>query len=664
MTVTSFEIRSREPYEDGRPFGDIGAYERIDGVLHLSVDPLHAANSGVVDLDRAARDADGRVRFEAAATLLQPVDPTKANGRLLGDVVNRGGRTFVAYNLAARDASKPDWIPAGDGFLMRRGWTIASIGWQWDVPAGPGLVGLEAPIALDGGEPIEGSVAITHQGFVPAPHVFLADRTHRPYMAAGSGAAGIEQADARLLVRDYPDAPRREIERVRWRFARVEDGRSIPDPAYVALDGGFEAGVIYEVVYRTNVSPVVGAGLLSFRDGASFFRYADSEDNPARGRISHAFALGISQSGRFLRTLLEAGLNLDEAGRPAYDGLHIHVAGARRGEFNHRYGQPSVQYTYGFGHRPPFGYEDATDPRTEEPVPGALSTQRAAGGVPKVIATNSSAEYWRGDAALLHIDMAGTRDLPASSEARTYFFAGTQHGAGAPPLKDTTPADASARGAHFTNVTHYGPAFRAALVNLERWVCDGVEPPASAVPRLADGTAVTRDRAIEAFRAFPAATTPSPARLWSVPRLELGPDVEAGVGTFPPAEGERYPSLVSAVDADGNELAGIRLPDVTVPLATLTGWNPRHPDTGGAGQIMPMTGSTIPLPLSAAERARSGDPRLAIEERYRDRDDYLTRVRAEAERLVEQRYLLQEDIEVVVANASQRWDAIVPIAVG
>ncbi len=657
MAVTSFEIRAREPYEDGRPFGAAGAYERIDGVLHIEVDPLHPANTAVVDLAHAPRESDGLVHFEADLSLLQPTDPSKANGRLLGDVVNRGGRT-LGYNMTARDAAWPDLIPSGDGFLMNRGWTVAAIGWQWDVIRGSGLIGLEAPIALDGGEPIEGTVAVTHQLFAEAPHLLLADRAHRPYTVAD-----LEQPDARLFVRDYPDAPRTEVDRARWRFARVVDERLIPDPNYVALQGGFEAGLIYEVVYRTNVSPVVGAGLLSFRDGASFLRYSTAEDNPARGRLTHAFAIGVSQSGRFLRTLLEAGVNTDEAGRPAYDGLHIHIAGARRGEFNHRYGQPSVQYSYGFGHRPPFGYEDATDPRTEEPVPGALSRQRAAGGAPKVIATNSSAEYWRGDAGLLHIDMAGTRDLPDSPETRVYHFAGTQHGAGAPPLKDVTPTDPSARGAHFTNVTHYGPLFRAALINLERWVCDGVEPPPSAVARVADGTAVTRDRVIEAFRAFPTAVTPRPERLWSVPRLDLGPDAEAGVGAFPPVEGERYPALVSAVDADGNEVAGIRLPDVTVPLATLAGWNPRHRDTGGEGQIMPMTGSTIPFAMNATERARLGDPRPSIDERYLGRADYLDRVRAAAQELVTQRHLLEEDIDLVVQHAAARWEALVPAPV-
>ena len=658
MPVTTFEIRTREAFEGGTLFGDGGAYERIDGVVHVAVDPLHAANAGVVDIDRAARDAGGLVRFDADVTLLQPVDPARANGRLLADVVNRGGRTFMAYNLAARDAQRPQWIPPGDGFLMNRGWTIASIGWQWDVLRANGLMGMTAPAALADGRPIDGWVCVTHQLTAAAPHVPLADGGHQPYVAAD-----LDQHDARLLVRDYPDAPRREIARARWRFARLEGGTAVPDAGHVVLDGGFERGLIYEIIYRTSISPVVGAGLLAFRDAASFFRYSTAADNPARGRITHAFALGISQSGRFVRNVLLAGANADEAGRRVFDGVHIHIGGGRQGEYNHRYAQPSVIHPYGLAHRPPFAFDDTVDLRTGAALPGLLARVRALGVAPKVIATNTATEYWRGDASMLHIDPSGTRDLPDPPEARAYLFAGAQHGVGGPPLADTSPVEPSARGANRFNITHYGPLFRAALVNLERWVCEGVEPPPSAVPRVADGTAVTRAAVIEAFHALPAAVTPDPARLWSLPRLDLGPNSEGQLTTLPPVAGEPFPTLVSAVDADGNEVAGIRAPDVSVPLATLTGWNPRHPESGGAGQIMPLTGSTIPFPISAAERVAVGDPRRSIEERYEHREDYLGRVRTEAERLVAQRYLLAGDVDVVVANADRRWDALVPARV-
>lgn len=658
MAVTRFEIRSREPFEGGRPFGDAGAYERIEGVLHFAVDPAHAANREVVDLDLAERDADGLVHFEADATLLQPVDGARANGSLLLDVVNRGLRTFPRYNRASTSAQDPATIPVGDGFLMRRGWTVVSVGWQWDVIRSRNLIGLDAPVALQGGQPIEGDVSITHQLTAPATHLLLADRQHRPY-----SAARLDQPEARLTLRDYPGAPRREVPRDRWRFGRVEDGRAVDDLDYVTLDGGFVPGPIYELAYRTNVAPVPGAGMLAVRDAASFLRYSSEGVNPAAGRISHAFAFGISQSGRFLRTLLAHGLNVDEAARPVFDGMHIHVGGARRGEFNHRYAQPSMQYAYGFGHLPPFSYDDDVDPLTEAPLPGLFTRLRALGAAPRVIATNSAAEYWRGDAALAHVDAAGERDLPDPPEVRTYLFAGVQHGAGAARLSDTSALDATNRGAHYLNVVDYTPLFRASLINLEAWVRRGTEPPPSRVPRIADGTAVARATVIEAFSAIPGARVPQPDRLWSVPRVDLGAGEEAGVGSFPAATGEPFPTLVSAVDADGNEVAGIRLPDLTTPLGTHAGWNTRHPDTGGDGQIMPMMGSTLPFAVTRSERTSTGDPRPSIQERYEAREAYLDRVRSDAAHLAADRYLLPEDVDVVTADAAARWDVIVPVAV-
>jgi hypothetical protein len=655
MAVVKFEVQSREPYEGGVPFGDAGAYERIEGVLHFAVDPLHAANVGIVDLDRAPRDERGLVHFSADLSLLQPIDGSKANGRLLADVVNRGGRTFVSYNLAPRD---PKGIPPGDGFLMRRGWTIAAIGWQWDVVRPAGLLGLQAPTALIDGQPMVGWVSVTHELSAPAPDVILSDRAHQPYVAVD-----VDQPDARMFVRDYPDAPRQEIERSRWRFARIEDGRAVPDPTRAALDGGFEAGRFYEIIYRTNTSPVVGTGILAFRDAATFLRTSNAADNPARRRLSHAFAFGSSQSGRFLRTLIAGGFNTDEDGHTAYDGFHVHIAGGRMGEFNYRFGQPSLTSPYGPGYRPPFTYEDTVDPLREETLPGLLRAVRAQGAVPCIIATNSATEYWRGDASMLHVDPSGTRDLPEPPETRAYFLTGAQHGGATLPLTDASPLEPAARGAHYFNTTDYRPLLRAALVNLERWVCEGVEPPPSTLPRVADGTAVPRDRVVEVFRTFPTAVAPIPDRLASLPRLDFGPDGDRAATVLPPVTDVPYPTLVSAVDADGNEVAGMRLPDVTVPLATLMGWNPRHEQTGGSGQIMPLTGSTVPFAVTAGERAATGDPRPSVEERYRDRDDYLARVRAEAEQLTTQRYLLDEDVEVVVEQAAARWDALVPAAV-
>jgi hypothetical protein len=285
--------------------------------------------------------------------------------------------------------------------------------------------------------------------------------------------------------------------------------------------------------------------------------------------------------------------------------------------------------------------------------------------VPRIFQTNTSAEYWRGDCSLIHTDLAGTRDVEPPAEDRIYLFAGTQHSAGVLPLASVSAID-GARGVHHFNVVDYTPLCRAALTNLDAWAARGVEPPPSAFPRLADGTAVTPEHVLGTFARFPNATLPNPERLPAVPamrRYDLGPEAERGIGRFPAAAGERYPTFVSAVDADGTEVAGVRLPDLTVPVASHTGWNPRHPETGGEGQILNMLGSTVPFPATAAERERTGDPRPAIAQRYHDRDDYLARVREAAAALATNRYLLDEDIEIVVQNCAARYDVFAPAPV-
>jgi hypothetical protein len=652
MAVTHLEIRSRTPYVDGAPFGDAGPYERIDGLIYFAVSPGDPANADIVDLDKAARDGNGLVRFVADICLLQPVDPARGNRGLLFDVLNRGRKVVQRQlNRAPNELVPSERIDPGDGFLMRHGWTIAWCGWQWDVVRSAALMGLEAPQALENGRPIQGQVLVQIQTNEREPDHLLADRAHQPYPAAD-----IDDPDAVLTVRDWGDGPRTVIPRGRWRFARDEDGRAVADDTRIRLEGGFEPGRLYEVVYRTRICPVAGAGLLAVRDCVSFLRYADAAaGNPCAGRIDRAIGFGTSQSGRFLRHYLSLGLNLDEAGRQVFDGLLPHVAGARRGEFNHRFAQPSVQYTLSFGHRMPFADDAQTDPRTGERG-GLLDRQRARGGVPKVVATNSSAEYWRGDCSLMHTDLAGERDVEPPAGSRIYHFAGTQHGPGTLPLSTISAADGS-RGVHGFNAVDYSPLLRAALVNLDRWITEGKEPPPSAFPRLADGTAATPRAVIDAFRAIPGAALPDPERVRTIRRSGLGPDAERGIGRYPAEAGDAYPTYRPAVDADRNELGGLRLPDLTAPVASYTAWNPRHPETGGAGQILNMLGSTLPFPASRAERERRGDPRLSIEERYRDREEYTARVRAAAEDLAAQRFILHEDIELAVRNAAARYDA-------
>ncbi len=657
MAVSRLQIHARAPYEGGVSFGEVGAYERLDGTIHFAVDPAHAANRLIVDLDRAERDTDGRVHYTAGFCLLQPSDPARGNRRLLFDVVNRGRKTVMGiFNRAPRLAVATEQIDPGDGFLMRRGWTVAWCGWQWDVHRSAALMGIDAPQALDGGHPIQGQTIAQFQPNGRQRDQLLADRMHTP-----NPAAGLDDPEAVLTVRDWLDGPRTVIARDRWRFARDEDGRAVADDTSIRLEDGFEPGRIYELVYRTRVCPVVGTGLLAVRDTTAFLRRAaDAAGNPCAGRVDHAFGYGVSQSGRFLRHFLYLGLNVDEAGHQVFDGLLPHVAGAHRGEFNHRFAQPSVQATRGFGQLPPFADDDRADLITGR-TDGVLTRQRAAGGVPRIIYTNTSAEYWpgdcsRGDASLIHTDPAGRTDTDPPEGVRIYAFAGTQHVSGALPLTEVNALDGT-HGAHPFNTVDFSPLVRAALDHLDRWVTAGVDPPPSVVPRLADGTAATVPQVLAAFRPIPGATVPDPEALPRSRAIDLGPDAERGVGRYPAIPGGSYPAYVSAVDSDGNEVAGIRLPDISVPVATYTGWNPRGSTIGGAGQIVMMLGSTLPFAATEEERRRTGDPRPSVAERYGDRDGYIARVRAAAEELAARRHILPDDIDLVVQNALDRHDA-------
>ena len=661
MALTRLEIVRREPFEDGRAFGETGPYERIDAVAHYAVDPAHPANAGIVDLDRAERAPDGKVRFSGDATFLVPVDPARANRALLLDVPNRGNRIAMrSFNMAPFDLMPTDEITPGDGFLLERGWCIAWCGWQWDVPHPSVRMGLRAPVVPRARRTPAGRMQLRIQPdratdtFALTDHHVGSVGNHAPIPTGDS-----DDREAVLWVREhlFDDAPAR-IPRDRWAFARRSgdgEGSTIPDAGSVLLADGFDPGRIYDLVYTPAECPVVGAGLLAVRDLAVWAR--GSAAAPTAGRIDHAIAQGVSQCGRFLRTFLHAGLNRDEDGRRVFDGVHVHVAGGRRGEFNHRYGQPSVQPTPSLGHRFPFADEPQTDPRSGRRA-GVLDRQRAVGCVPKIFYTDTSSEYWRGDAGLTHRALESGADAEPPAGVRRYLFASTQHGPGALPF--TAQSMFGSHGANRLNVVDYRPLFRAALENLRAWVADGIEPPASVFPRTKDATAASRDEVLSALARIPGAALPRTDRLPSLAPMDLGEHADDGIPDLPARfTGEPYPAWVSAVDAFGNELGGLRMPDVAVPVATHTGFNPRHADTGGDGQILEYLGSTVPLARTAAAREAASDPRPSIAERYASREAYLAGVRAAAQRLVETRYLLAGDIELCVALAAERYDAVV-----
>ena len=645
MAVTRFEVTSRTVAAKGAAFGASGQYEFVNGVMHFAVDPKHPDNALIADIELAPRGPDGRVHFTADAQVYRPLG--RGNGALLAEVTNRGNRTTPAFNLP-KGADSPFQEPlAGDGFLMRAGFTLAFVGWQADVP--DGRLCMNVPEALDAqGRRLTGQA---HQQFDPPSDCFellLSDRQHKPLPAAD-----LADPSAILLQRDWADGPATVIPRKDWLFARWVGGKPAPDANYVCLPAGFEAGKIYEIIYTTVGAPLTGLGHIALRDSASFLRYGTAaEGNPCAGTLDRAHIYGASQSGRMLRELLYLGLNTDEAGRIVYDGAMPHIASSRLGEFNFRFAQPSSNHVRNVGNQRALPYTTETDPVTGE-TDGLLRRLEAKRAVPKIIATNSGCEYWWSGASLTHTDPTGTRDLEPPPSVRIYNFAGTKHGPGALPLTDTPMA--GPRQQHLSNTVDYRPLQRALIIALDRWVKDGIEPPPSRFPRIADGTAVRREDVADFFRSVPAIGFPAdiPQRR----RLDYGPSAAKGIPAYPPKEGEPYGIVVSAVDSDGNEIAGLRLPDVRVPLATHTGWSFRHAGTPGGGHFIPLQGASIPIPRTRNERLASGDHRPSIEERYPTLQAYLDRVRSAAEDLVRERFLVASDIEYLLEGASARWEA-------
>ncbi len=633
--VVRVEILSRSDVLAGRPFGLAGPYEKLAGKVYFVVDPSNPNNQIIADIDLAPRNARAKVEFSSDFYVLKPKQPERGNGTALYEVSNRGGKGMLRYfNLAANSLDPSSEAELGDGFLMRQGYTLAWLGWQWDPPERPGLVRLYAPAA-------RGIKGLVRADFVVTEEVtshLLSDRQHIPYLVADPN-----DPQGALTVRDRADSPRRSIPRSEWRFSA--------DRTRVEMPAGFQPHKIYEVVYTAQDPVLVGLGPASVRDFLSYLKYGSTSYATALiPGIKRAYGFGISQSGRFLRTFLYYGFNQDEAGRQVLDAVMAHVAGAGRGSFNHRFAQPSrdahpfLNFFYPTDIFP-FTDLEQTDPETgmtDGLLLRALKTHTA----PRIFYTNTSYEYWGRAASLIHTSVDGKADASLPENVRIYHFAGAQHGSAAFPPQRTI-------GQQPGNPNDFRWAARALLVAMDRWVTQDTPPPDSVYPHVSDGTLVSP----EALR-FP--KTPgvnSSTRVHLAYRADYGPQWKKGVVTLePPKIGKPFPILVPQVDGDGNEIAGLKMPELAAPLATYTGWNLFNQKSGPTDELASMEGSYILFPRTRADRERSGDHRLSIEERYGDRDQYLGMVARAAMRLMEQRYLLDRDLAAILRQAGQRWD--------
>ncbi|MEQ1758918.1 MAG: alpha/beta hydrolase domain-containing protein [Vicinamibacterales bacterium] len=613
--VTRIEVTRRD---------DVGTHQRLIGKVYFSIDPADKANSQIADVMLAPRNAEGRVEFSGDLLFFQPKDVATANGTVFFEVVNRGRDQSLGLmsDAQTRNLAPANW-DLGDRFVLEQGFTVAFLGWQFDVEPDAGLT-FQAPIA-----PVEGLVRATYidSGVGNRPRGF----------AVAHCAADPGQATATLTFRARFEDPPTPIARDAWQFT--------PDGCAVLVKPAEQAGV-FEAVYTAKGSAVAGLGLAAIRDFTSYLKYG--------GRIStlretpqlsqRVVGFGYSQSGRLLREFVRDGFNRDERGRKAFDALMIASAGA--GSFNHRFAMPgqagnSVLSILRPVDLPPFIDEDL------------LARSRADGVTPRIFYTLTSTEYWARAGSLTHTTDDGLRDVALAPSSRLYFLTGTAHASGPQPRQ---------RGERFRGYT-YGLNFaeqrwvlRALLLDLDAWIRSDTAPPASTYPTIARSELVPRERV--RFPLIPG--LPFAEHVPPVFRMDLGAQFTTTrvITREPPTLGAPYAVLVPQVNSDGNDVGGVALPDVSVPLGTFTGWNLSDPPLPGLRYLAGLIGAFQPLAKTREERERTGDPRPSIAERYPTRQVYLDAVRRAADALVAGRFLRRDDVDSVVAQAAGAWSAL------
>jgi hypothetical protein len=628
------EVTEREsPVFGGAEFGTVGPYERLHGTVFGELDPTHPLNAGIVNLDRAARNAQGNVEYRSDFRILKPVDLDRGNLCLVYDVPNRGNQPIMPRLNGAPDGGHPQH--AGNGFLMRRGFTVVWSGWQGDVPPGNDRLTARFPT-------IPGITGMVREEFIAENTGLLGDSNIEDLSEERFvGTLVYPVADpngATLTVRQREVDPRVTPAGLAWRLL---DDRHVEVTRPAAP--GFDRGAIYEFIYRARDPIVMGIGFAAIRDIVSFLRHATT-DNPLapqdRPRIRRALGFGISQSGRVLRDLVHLGFNQDLAGHQVFDGILPVVAGSRRTCVNWlfaqagRYSRQHEDHSYG-DDQFPFSYPTLTDPISGK-TGGILQRARDAGVCPKVLHLDTESDFWQARSSLIATDPSGA-DIAMPQEVRLYAVSGVPHA----PFRPLTRPVMQLPG----NPLGYGAFMRALLVALFEWVEHDTPPPDSRFPSRAAGTLVPL---AEARRTFPRLRGVNFPKILNELRLR-DHSVE------PPSESTAYPVFVQLPDADGNAQGGIRHPLLAAPLATHVGWSLRASGYG-EGDLFTIQGSMIAFAQTEAERLRADDPRPSLDARYALRDAWAARLTEAVDRLVADRLLLAEDGDRLTAAARESWD--------
>ena len=638
--VTRIVIERREsPAYDGRSFGKAGQYETLSGHFFGEIDPKEPHNTIIMDIGFAPRNARGMVEYSATFALSKPIDMSKSNGVLYYNVPNRGRGAPVGSE---------------DGRV-----NLLS-GWQGDLRPFPNAQMITVPVARKSdGSPLTGPVQERLINIPPNTNTIDLGATgyvgltyQHPLM--------LDTSKASLTRRTSPNAPGKLVPPGDWAFADCSNTPfpGTPDETRICAKEGFDPASEYLLVFTAKDPLVLGIGYAATRDLHSFLRYADKDDsgtpNPVAGQIRWAVSRGDSQSGNFIRSFIHLGFNQDEAGHMVWDGAHPHIA-ARQLALNIRFtvagGYAAV---YQPGSEAVLWWSDYPDKVRHRTTAGLLDRCRASHTCPKIFETFGGNEFWflRESPDLVGTDAKA--DIPLPPNVRRYFFPGTQHGGGRggfsteapkPPAACVLPA----------NPNPEADTMRALTVALIDWVTKGTEPPPSQYPRLSQGQLAPATKAAIKFPNIPG--VPSPDGLVNpVFDYDFGPDFnyndESGLITIePPVVKRILPTLVPKVDADGTDVDGVPSVLRQVPLGTYLGWNITA-EGFDKGKICALQGGYVPFAKTKAERLAAGDPRPSLEERYSTHAAYVAAVKAAADKAVAERFLLPEDRDKLVAEAT------------
>jgi len=620
--VVKVEITGREVVSGLPELIHTGPYEIIKGIIFLEVNPDDPANRRIIDLQLAPKNGRGRVEFSTDFELHKPVDAQRGNRRLVYFVNNRGHRLgHLHFNHQA-----------GKNWLYSRGYSYLWCGWNCDVIESDELLNIRVPVISENGGAVTGRIyseiiSFSDEVTYSQPLVWGDSLAYPPVTLANSHAT--------LTKRQYRgDAPV-TIPRDGWSFGRLEKDQVLPDPGYLYIKAGFTPGWLYDLVYTGKDPKVTGLGLAAIRDVVAFLRYekADREGflNPLAGVIDHAFAWGHSQSARLLNHFVYLNFNGDENKRMVFDGIMANCAGAGKGQFNSRFAQFTRHGSHHEDNLYPVDFFPLATVEQSDPVTGekadAFGEARQSGLLPKMMFINSSSDYWTRAASLLHSDVQGRKDIAVDPNVRIYAIAGIAH-----------------------TESRIGIIGRALLTALDEWVSLGAEPPRSQIPMISNGTLVTLEAFKKNFPRLP--NVIMPGSFYEPYRLDPGPrwEQEGIADNAPPKAGPKYVCLVPQVDEDGNEMAGIRLPEIEAPLATYTGWSMRDP--AFSNSLRRNAGAVWPLPRTPEERQKNTDPRRSILERYPDKRDYLLKVTECLLHLRTRRLLLDEDVRMLLVEAA------------